>query len=55
MTAPVVTIPPDTSVGETADLMVNKGIGCLPVVEGTQFVGIVTKTALLCYLYASQS
>jgi CBS domain-containing protein len=47
MTYPVVTVTPDTSVGEAADLMVHKGIGCLPVVEGTQLVGVVTKTDLL--------
>src|SRR5438128_2013184 len=30
MTYPVVTVAPDTSVGEAADLIVHKGIGCLP-------------------------
>ena len=54
MTYPVVTVTPDTSVGEAADLMVHKGIGCLPVVEGTQLVGVVTKTDLLrCLHYLS--
>jgi CBS domain-containing protein len=52
MTYPVVTIAPDTSVGEAADLMVHKGIGCLPVVEGTQLVGVVTKTDLLRCLHS---
>jgi CBS domain-containing protein len=47
MTYPVVTVAPDTSVGEAADLMVHKGIGCLPVVDGAKLVGIVTKTDLL--------
>jgi CBS domain-containing protein len=50
MTAPVVTVAPDISVGEAAELMVQKGIGCLPVVDGTALVGIVTKTDLLRYL-----
>jgi CBS domain-containing protein len=50
MTDPVVTITPDTSVAETAALMLQKGIGCLPVVDGMTLVGIVTKTAVLCYL-----
>lgn len=55
MTYPVVTVTPDTSVGEAADLMVHKGIGCLPVVEGTQLVGVVTKTDLLRCLHSLSS
>lgn len=47
MTYPVVTVTPDASVAEAADLIVNKGIGCLPVVQQDQLVGIVTKTNLL--------
>lgn len=47
MTYPVVTVAPDTAVSEAADLMVQKGIGCLPVVEGARLVGVVTKTDLL--------
>jgi CBS domain-containing protein len=55
MTYPVVTVTPDTAVGEAADLMVHKGIGCLPVVEGTQLVGVVTKTDLLRCLHSLSS
>jgi CBS domain-containing protein len=47
MVYPVVTVAPDTSVAAAADILMNKGIGCLPVVEGQQLVGIVTKTDLL--------
>ena len=50
MVYPVVTVAPDTSVVAAADLILTKGIGCLPVVEGTQLIGIVTKTDLLRYL-----
>ena len=50
MVYPVVTVSPDTSVAVAADLIINKGIGCLPVVDGTQLVGMVTKTDLLRYL-----
>ena len=50
MTDPVVTVAPDTGVGEAAALMLNQGIGCLPVLDGTQLVGIVTKTDLLRYV-----
>ena len=52
MTDPVVTVASDTPVGEAASLMLQKGIGCLPVVDGTRLVGIVTKTDLLRYLHA---
>jgi CBS domain-containing protein len=33
-------------------MMINKGIGCLPVVDAQQLVGIVTKTDLLRCLRA---
>jgi CBS domain-containing protein len=33
-------------------MMMNKGIGCLPVVEDQPLIGIVTKTDLLRYLRA---
>jgi CBS domain-containing protein len=48
MSAPVVTVPPDTTLAEAAALMVHKGVGCLPVVDGATLIGIVTKTDLLC-------
>ena len=50
MSDPVTIVAPDTSVSEAAELMLQKGIGCLPVVDGTALVGIVTKTDLLRYL-----
>ena len=52
MVYPVVTVAPDTSVAAAADMMMNKGIGCLPVVEDHQLIGIVTKTDLLRCLRA---
>jgi CBS domain-containing protein len=51
MTYPVVTVAPDTTVGDAAQLMLQKGIGCLPVLDGSQLVGIVTKTDLLRYVH----
>ena len=33
MTYPVVTVSPDTSVAAAAEMIINKGIGCLPVVD----------------------
>jgi acetoin utilization protein AcuB len=52
MSSPVVTVAPDTALGEAAALMVQKGVGCLPVVDGSTLVGVVTKTDLLRYLHA---
>ena len=52
MTYPVVTVAPDTAIGEAAALMLDKGIGCLPVLDGTRLVGIVTKTDLLRYVHS---
>jgi len=52
MIYPVVTVAPDTSVAAAADLIITKGIGCLPVVDGTTLVGMVTKTDLLRCLKA---
>jgi CBS domain-containing protein len=52
MTYPVITVSPDTTVSAAADLMLTKGIGCLPVIEGDALVGIVTKTDLLRHLRA---
>jgi len=52
MIYPVVTVAPDTSVGTAADLIITKGIGCLPVVDNQQLIGIVTKTDLLRCLRA---
>ncbi len=47
MTTPVITIPPDTSVSKAAALMMNRGIGCLIVVNHGALEGIVTKTDVL--------
>ena len=50
MVYPVVTVSPDTQLEEAIGMMMEKGIGCLPVVNGTQLVGMVTKTDLLRFL-----
>jgi CBS domain-containing protein len=52
MVYPVVTVSPDTSVAAAAEMMINKGIGCLPVVDDHKLIGIVTKTDLLRCLHA---
>jgi len=52
MVYPVVTISPDTSVAAAAEMMIDKGIGCLPVVDDQKLIGIITKTDLLRCLHA---
>ena len=52
MTSPVVTVAPDISIAAVVEMMINKGIGCLPVVDAQQLIGIVTKTDLLRCLRA---
>lgn len=50
MVYPVITVTSDTDLQEAVRIIMEKGIGCLPVVDGTQLVGMVTKTDLLRYL-----
>jgi len=50
MVYPVVTVSPETTVEAAIDLILQRGIGCLPVVEDGQLVGLVTKTDLLRHL-----
>jgi acetoin utilization protein AcuB len=47
MSAPVVTVEPDTTIHRTANLMRGRTIGCVPVVNGRRLVGIVTIADLL--------
>jgi acetoin utilization protein AcuB len=47
MTSPVVTVEPDTTIRRIANLMRGRTIGCVPVVDRTRVVGIVTVSDLL--------
>src|SRR3990170_2661902 len=47
MSRKLITASPTTTVREAAKAMVSEKIGCLPVVNGNQLVGIVTETDLL--------
>jgi len=51
MNRKVTTIGPDALASEAADLMVQKNIGHLPVVQGEKVIGIVTRTDVINYLY----
>ena len=50
MSAPPITIDPDASVRFAARLMADHRIGCLPVVEGEELVGLLTETDVLCWV-----
>jgi len=47
MNRDVVTAKPHTTVRDAANLMRGRAVGCLPVMEGPDLVGIVTTTDLL--------
>lgn len=47
MSTPAVSVGPETGVREAAQLMSDRKIGCLPVVDAGRLVGIVTETDLL--------
>jgi len=49
MSEPPITIDADASVEEAAHLMAEHKIGCLPVLEKEELVGMVTETDLLRY------
>jgi len=49
MSSPPVVIGPDDTPEQAALVMAEKKIGCLPVVDGDELVGIVTETDLLRY------
>jgi len=44
MSEEVVTTTPTTPIADAARLMIERKVGCLPVVEGGRLVGIVTET-----------
>ena len=47
MSRKLITASSTTTIREAAKVMVSEKIGCLPVVDGNQLVGIVTQTDLL--------
>ena len=49
MSTPPVVIGPDASVEEAAQMMAEKKIGCLPVVDGDELLGLITETDVLRY------
>jgi CBS domain-containing protein len=49
MSSPAITIPPDATPEQAAEVMADRKIGCLPVVSGDALVGMLTETDLLRY------
>ncbi|MGH3013428.1 MAG: CBS domain-containing protein [Gaiellaceae bacterium] len=47
MSSPAITITPERPVAEAARVMVERGVNRLPVVDGSQLVGIVTRADLV--------
>jgi redox-sensitive bicupin YhaK (pirin superfamily)/CBS domain-containing protein len=47
MTSPVVTVPPDASLGQVARLLLERHISGVPVLEGERLVGLVSEADLL--------
>ena len=47
MSDPPITVTADTGISEAARLMVEKKVGCLPVVDGNRLIGLVTDTDFL--------
>ena len=51
MVKEVITVEPDTEIQEAGRIMLERKIGCLPVVQGERLVGMVTETDVLrCFL-----
>jgi CBS domain-containing protein len=50
MSAPVITVSPDARLKEAARMMMEKKIGCLPVVENDTLVGLLTESDILRYV-----
>ncbi len=47
MVREVVTISPETNLSEAVRIMVDKKIGCLPVVDQDRLVGLITETDIM--------
>jgi len=50
MTTDPVTIAPDASLREAARVMLDRKIGCLPVVEDGRLVGLLTESDMLAFV-----
>jgi CBS domain-containing protein len=54
MVGEVITISPEAGIEEAGQLMLEKKIGCLPVIEDENLVGLITETDILEYYVNSK-
>lgn len=50
MSAPVISVSPETGIKQAARTMIEKKIGCLPVMDNDVLVGLVTESDILRYV-----
>jgi CBS domain-containing protein len=50
----VVTVSPEEDIKEAGRVMLEKKIGCLPVIEGDELVGLITETDILRHYVKSK-
>ena len=50
MTSPVITIRPRDTIRQAVQLMIDKRVGCLPVLEDGKLVGLLSETDCMRYL-----
>jgi CBS domain-containing protein len=55
MTRAVVTVSPEASIAEVAQLLLDRRIGGVPVLEGEQVVGIITESDLFRLIVAREA
>jgi CBS domain-containing protein len=55
MTKDVVSVGPDMPIAKAARILIERRIGCLPVVKGEELVGLVTETDLLRAAYLDEN
>jgi CBS-domain-containing membrane protein len=53
MSEPAITISPEATIKDAARMMIERKIGCLPVVEAGRLVGIITETDVLRHVVGS--
>ena len=53
MTTEVVTTTPETPVRHAAEVMMGRKIGCLPVLENGELVGILTESDFVAFVARS--
>lgn len=50
----VITISPETEIEEAGRVMLERKIGCLPVIEGDNLIGLITETDILRHYIESE-